>query len=43
MVKKKKIYVNVCAQKPFVFAFVMSMVHFLPLNTTAIQKHNAIS
>lgn len=40
---KKKIYVNVCAQKTFVYAFVLDMAHFLPLNTTAVQKHNTIS
>lgn len=39
----KKTYVNVCAQKPFVYAFVLSVAHCLPLNTTTVQKHNTIS
>lgn len=27
----------------FVYAFVLNMAHFLPLNTMAVQKHNTIS
>lgn len=41
--KKKKNFVNVCAQKPFVYAFILSVAHFLPLNTMTVQKHNTIS
>lgn len=39
----KKIYVNVCAPKPFVYAFTLSVAHFLSPNAMTVQKHNTIS
>lgn len=38
-----KVYVNVRAQKLFVYAFILNGAHFLSLNTTTAQKHNAVS
>lgn len=41
--KKSRVYVNVCAQKPFVYAFILSVVRILSLNTMSVQKHKTIS
>lgn len=31
-----KVYINVCTQKLFVYAFILSGVHFLSLNTMTV-------